>query len=54
MKTEEKSEKWFAILGTECGIVSVYPYRKEAKAEIKNSDYLDKDNKIVPCIITYN
>jgi hypothetical protein len=47
-----ETEKWYAILGTKCGICSVHSSRAEANKEHKLKKYTKK-NLIVKCIITY-
>jgi hypothetical protein len=49
---EEKSENWYAILGTKMGIVSVHGSRAEANKEHKALKYTKK-NRIVKCTVTY-
>lgn len=45
-------EMWFAILGTKCGIVSIHLTKEEAIEE-RNMKGYGKENKIVPCTVTF-
>lgn len=49
---EKQSEKWYAILGIQCGICSVHASRAEANKEHRQKKYTKK-NRIVRVIITY-
>jgi hypothetical protein len=50
---EIQTEKWYVILGSTCGIISVHSSRAEANAEHKKQKYTKK-NRIIKCKISYD
>ncbi len=48
-----QSEKWFAVLGTVCGVVSVASSKKDIKEIANKMGYDISGCKIVTCDIVY-